>query len=486
MRRTHGLFLSFFGPIAFLAYSVAAPAAHAANFRVTTTADDSGQKSLRRAILDANANPGRDVILFSIPGTKVHTIRLRTPLPPVTDQVMIDGASQGNPGQHLIVIDGGRLPPSHFGLELSGQGSWLHHLVLHGFGTTAIWLAGSGLHAVTDCRVGTDAEGLVQVPNGTGVYVTSPGNAIAGNLISGSGRAVWLQGADQNLIVNNLLGSDRDGLPFAAAGTTSFTVVVELRQSRANEIRHNTIGASRIGINLHWSDDNIIVGNSIGISSQGGRLGILSHGIFIGIESSRNTVGGTLPGEANVFAHLGAPSPGEAWGQAVLMRENWSPLPPLRLSIGNSVRGNLMFDLDPGAMLIDLEDPGPDANDWGDVDFGANLRQNAPAIVAARQDATPFGSTLRVTGELYTPLSSSINYTIDVYATTAASSPGVCEARRYLGSRPISSNPNGIATFSIVLGVTVDPGAKVTATATVESPGHPADTSEFSPCVTVS
>ncbi len=42
-------------------------------FTVTNT-DDSGPGSLRQAILDANANPGADLITFNIPGAGPHTI----------------------------------------------------------------------------------------------------------------------------------------------------------------------------------------------------------------------------------------------------------------------------------------------------------------------------------------------------------------------------------------------------------------------------
>ena len=45
----------------------------AATFTVTSTSD-SGAGSLRQAILDANANPGSDTIVFAIPGSGVQTI----------------------------------------------------------------------------------------------------------------------------------------------------------------------------------------------------------------------------------------------------------------------------------------------------------------------------------------------------------------------------------------------------------------------------
>src|SRR2546422_11288040 len=67
--------------------------AEAENFVVTTTGDD-GDGSLRMAVLNANARPGPDRIIFSIPGDGVHTIRLLTMLPAITDSVEADGYSQ--------------------------------------------------------------------------------------------------------------------------------------------------------------------------------------------------------------------------------------------------------------------------------------------------------------------------------------------------------------------------------------------------------
>ena len=64
-----------------------------ATFLVTNTGD-SGADSLRQAILDANANPGQDVIAFNLPGSGSQVIRPLTPLPTITTAVLIDGYSQ--------------------------------------------------------------------------------------------------------------------------------------------------------------------------------------------------------------------------------------------------------------------------------------------------------------------------------------------------------------------------------------------------------
>src|SRR5436190_15549066 len=62
-------------------------------FTVLNT-NDSGEGSLRQTILDANASQGRDEIRFDIPGDGSRQILLLTPLPTITDGLIIDGWSQ--------------------------------------------------------------------------------------------------------------------------------------------------------------------------------------------------------------------------------------------------------------------------------------------------------------------------------------------------------------------------------------------------------
>src|SRR5207253_6240351 len=61
---------------------------------VVTNTNDSGAHSLRLAIQCANANPGLDMITFSIAGAGVHTLQPFSNLPPITDPLVINGYSQ--------------------------------------------------------------------------------------------------------------------------------------------------------------------------------------------------------------------------------------------------------------------------------------------------------------------------------------------------------------------------------------------------------
>jgi predicted outer membrane repeat protein len=65
---------------------------------VVSNTNDSGVGSLRQAILDANLNPGPDTITFTVVGT----ILILTPLPTITDPLVILG-----PGAGVLDVSGG-------------------------------------------------------------------------------------------------------------------------------------------------------------------------------------------------------------------------------------------------------------------------------------------------------------------------------------------------------------------------------------------
>src|SRR5262245_41057776 len=71
-----------------------------ATFTVNVTHDlvndlgDPADRSLREAILTANAHPGLDTIAFAIPGTGPHTVQPASALPDIADAVIIDGTTQ--------------------------------------------------------------------------------------------------------------------------------------------------------------------------------------------------------------------------------------------------------------------------------------------------------------------------------------------------------------------------------------------------------
>src|SRR5271157_3163251 len=127
-----------------------------ASFFVINTVD-SGPGSLRQAILDTDAATGEtNMIDFSILGDGVQTIAPISPLPAITQSVLIDGFSQpGYAGTPLIELSGSQAGTSDGllitgpnvtvrGLDIIGfsQGAGIH---LTGTGATSNWIYGNFL-----------------------------------------------------------------------------------------------------------------------------------------------------------------------------------------------------------------------------------------------------------------------------------------------------------------------------------------------------
>ena len=102
-----------------------------------TSADDDGPGTLRQAILDANAHPGLDVIVFNMELGASTTIQPLTPLPTITDSVTIDG--QQPIDAPPIELDGSLLAVSDGdGLRIGASQCAIGNLVINRFGSAGI------------------------------------------------------------------------------------------------------------------------------------------------------------------------------------------------------------------------------------------------------------------------------------------------------------------------------------------------------------
>ena len=160
---THGNFT-----LSLTADSAGAPAVQAqviitdGFFSVTTTAD-SGPGSLRQAILDSNtATGGTNTIDFAIPGQGVQTISPLSPLPAITNPVLIDGFSQpGYAGTPLIELSGSQAGIAN-GLTITGSGVTVRGLDINGFAEGAgILISGASAtgNTIEANDIGTDPTG---------------------------------------------------------------------------------------------------------------------------------------------------------------------------------------------------------------------------------------------------------------------------------------------------------------------------------------
>jgi hypothetical protein len=209
--------------VAALVGLTAATARAGTTFTVTNT-NDSGPGSLRQAILDANASPGKDTIAFDIPGAGIHVIEPLTDLPVVVDPVSINGATQ--PGYHFpsgppaIQLLGDQDPASQnsHGLIVDASSSDIRALAIGGFDEGILLGPFGGNDKVRGCVIGADPDGVVATPNGVGIQINDDANTIGGhsfgtrNVISGNSVVgVVIEIGNSNVVEGNTIGTTSDG-----------------------------------------------------------------------------------------------------------------------------------------------------------------------------------------------------------------------------------------------------------------------------------
>ncbi|NDJ61022.1 MAG: hypothetical protein GYB67_07845 [Chloroflexi bacterium] len=288
----------------------------AATFTVTTL-DDTGAGSLRQAIIDANATPAADTIVFDIPGSLVvYSIMLNSPLPEITAPVTIDGTTQ--PGfltAPVVEIDGTNAGTGVDGLMISAGNSTIRGLIINRFSNNGIRLMTNGGNTIAGNTIGLDNTGTIAQGNANGIYiVNSAGNTIGGptaadrNVISGNSTGVWIDGsgATGNTVLGNYIGTNAAGNTLITGGT--YRVLIQ------NDASDNTIGGSTasarnliagaaFGVRIDTSaDNNLVQGNFIGTGVNGTEdMGQANRGISV-VNASGNQIGGTAPGAGNLVA----------------------------------------------------------------------------------------------------------------------------------------------------------------------------------------
>ena len=211
-----------------------------ATFPVTNT-NDSGPGSFRQAILSANMGGGYDTITFSI-GTGVQTIEPLSPLPTITNPVIIEATTQpGFSGTPLIELDGALAGAGANGLRISAGNSTVQGLVINRFSGDGIHLDTNGNDTIEGNYIGTDVTGtIVEANGGYGVDVNTAilnkiggtsagaGNVISGNAqgginVTGDSAFLVFQGSQDAKLVDSQTGAVLATLH--AAGTPLGSVV---------------------------------------------------------------------------------------------------------------------------------------------------------------------------------------------------------------------------------------------------------------------
>src|SRR6185436_2611603 len=210
--------------------------------------------TLREAINAANTNEGLDVVVFNIPSESVNTISPTSPLPAITDPIILDGYTQFGASQNTVSVgDNANLQielngdscspaPCSEGLLISSGGSTIRGLAIYGNFNNGIEVNGAA-STITGNFFGLKADGTPSGVAASGIYI----NNTTDNTIGGNAPA------DRNVISNN-----RDGI-FIAAGAADAT---------NNFIAGNYIGTDPTGTQAQGNTQRGILVGSFGQSAS--------------------------------------------------------------------------------------------------------------------------------------------------------------------------------------------------------------------------
>lgn len=324
-----------------------------------------------------------------------------------------------------------------------------------------------GLGADGSTVLGQGGDGIV-VTNGATNNVIGGTAAGSGNIVSNNandGIELSGSGTSGNQVLGNYVGTDLTGL----LDRGNIDDGIQVSEKATNNVIGGTTSAHRnvvagndddgVQFNGNGTSGNWLLGNYVGLASDGTPLGNADNGVEFHTGAAHNTVGGTNAGEGNVIAY------------------NADNGVDLDATSGNENRisGNSIYSNDD--LGIDLNSDGVTTNDVGDTDSGPNQRQNFPELTSVLTD----GATIFVTGSLSSAADQ--DFHIELFANDDAASSessGFGQGQTYLGSFTVTTDASGQVSFSQTLDVAVPSGQFVSATAT---PTTSLNTSEFSQTV---
>ena len=303
-----------------------------------------------------------NTIDFDIPGAQgtVYDIALISPLPAITEPVIINGYSQpgaspntngpglGDNAVLNVEIDGTSAGIGASGLVVAAGSSTIEGLVIANFGSqlggtggNGIVLQAAGVNLIAGNFIGTNSTGTAATniaaddvliesgSSGNTVGGPTPGarNVLVNNNAGGSslGAGVDIEGSSANLLVGNFVGTSANGTVSLAGGTNSLGVLIAAGATN-NTVGGTTAGAGNLisgnkgsGVQIGATTDqsatsgNVVAGNWIGtdvtgLLPLGNGFGATPRGDGIdligtnSLDNTGNTVGGSTAAAANIIS----------------------------------------------------------------------------------------------------------------------------------------------------------------------------------------
>lgn len=261
-----------------------------------TTKDDSGDGSLRQAIVDANADKC-NLIQFKIPGSGVAEIRTTSLLPAITAKLLIvDGTSQagyrkGSPtvdlihtaaigfdGQNGNQLDIYGMKITNFGTAINSVNAKISNLndnIIENATSTGIKISTASF------TYGNIKNNIINTsgPSATGILLDGTTNMeIMKNIISGFGQSgINTKGNNQKITTNTLIASD-----------SISSIGIALNNSVGVYILSDTILQAGTGIQVTNGSKNQIASNVIGSRDKKAKANKYVTNIGVSVNNSPN------------------------------------------------------------------------------------------------------------------------------------------------------------------------------------------------------
>jgi hypothetical protein len=436
-----------------------------------TNVADSGPGSLRQAILDANLTSTTETIEFAIHATCPQTIALQSPLPAITDAVVIDGFTQTGSapgtvqdaydGVHCVALVSSVSHALRFDLP-AGETATVRGLAFYRFAEAAIQIEGDGPAIVEGNLFGTGlgiadpgfAQYALRIAGGDGSRIGG-GSAQHRNVFArAAAAAIRLEAGAGRLVYNNFVGIEPDGYGHGGNG-----IGVQVVDGVDDLIRDNHIGFSAgQGVRVEGATSRVeLLFNQIGRRPRAHPATPTDFSAANGTNGVRLVDGADHRVERNTVTASGTD------GIVVL-----TPVQRAQL-LRNRVYANTQLGID-----LSPDGVNPNATDTGAI--GANGTQNYPVLAAAHGQP----GQVAIEGTL---TSANGNYTIGFFAGSGCDDTGYGEGERPLGSIAVTIDDGAAGDGSVgFIADFFEPGLEgsyVTAIATSEA----GNSSELSACV---
>ena len=262
---------------------------------IVTSVADSGNGTLRQAILDMNrigfTTDAPAIIRFQIDTARPYVIALRSALPEISQPVIIDGeaqcASENNPSVMRVVLDGAAVPAGDgLLLDAGASNSQIMGLSIINFSDGAgIYINDADAVTIQCNHIGVDATGTTAGANDIGIYATGGTIPVligsdffgARNVISGNTR-YGIRSIAEATILGNYVGTDASGTIGIGNGLSGVFVEGTL----ANIVYNLVSGNGEMGVLIDGAESVYVGRNFIGTDATG-NVGIpnMLSGVYV-------------------------------------------------------------------------------------------------------------------------------------------------------------------------------------------------------------